>query len=121
MISHPLALTLFNILLPPVALALWVLMYGIYLWREPAVRRWLDRQVYRVRQPRRGREVAISPPPMLFRRVPPPPPPRPPRPKIAIGAPPPSPPPVSVAEWRANKLPLRYRLLGRVRPAANDN
>lgn len=29
--------------------------------------------------------------------------------------------PVRIAEWRADNLPLRYRLLGRVRRGANDN
>ena len=107
----------FNALLPPVAVLLWVLMYAIYLWREPGVRRWLDRLWSPLGRRRdEGRPDTLSPPVVLFRRAPP----APPRPAMAIGGAP-VPAPQRIAEWRVEKLPLRYRLLGRVRAAANDN
>ena len=121
MTHHLSAIAIFKFLLPPVALGLWVLMYVIYLWREPAIRLWLDRHVSSVGRARRRREVAVSVPPLMFRRIAPAPRPRPPRLAIAVGAPVTPSPEIKVAEWRVDHLPLRYRLLGRVRTAANDN
>ena len=104
----------------------WATTYGLFLVRDGEARRawrmFIWRLRYRLRlggsPPRR-----VSPPVVRPQRV------------VTI-VPPPSAPrlsrgnaaaamvlaePVRVAEWRADQLPLRYRLLGQARRGANDN
>ncbi len=110
---------LINDALPVVSVALWLAIYVVYFWRDPEIRRWLERQVFQLTH----RRQAPSP---LF--------PRPPPARLLTTASPAArtvaavratvsaaPAPVRLTHWQAARLPMRYRLLGQVRPASNDN
>ena len=109
----------------------WCSTYVVFFRRDPAVRRWWHVQVWRVRQRLRRRGNGSRPAPMALA-------PRP--PSRAMAAPtrratsPVLPAgrtatarkvevaePTRIAEWSVDNLPLRYRLLGRVRRVANEN
>lgn len=110
-------------------LILWAAMYGIYLARETAFRRWLALTLWRMQSRRWARLVpggrAPVAPPLIVRAPRPPPTLRAPVSRVqALAQPQPAPAevaPVRISEWRAGHLPLRYRLLGQVRRPANDN
>ena len=109
-------------ILPAIAVCLWVAIYVVYIWHDPDLRRWLARTALQF-QPRRRRAPpapAHGHAPLLFRPAPsvrPAPAARlTARPATASSAA-----PVQVAAWQAARLPLRYRLLGQVRAASNDN
>ena len=116
-------------LLALLTVLVWGSAYGLYLVRDAAFRRAVRLHAWRLRH-RLLRRLGPRPvPPALTRPVRSPfPPPR----RVAS-----SPvtrgrtaiahkvevaePALRIAEWRFDNLPLRYRLLGRVRRGANDN
>ncbi len=117
---------IFNHALPVVAVLLWLAIYVIYFWRDPDVRRWIERRLFHLSSRRHRPDRPVASHPLAIFRPPAPPPTRPIRQlraatggaagsaALAIA-------PLRIAEWRVEQLPLRYRLLGQVRAAANDN
>ncbi len=107
----------------------WGSTYALYFLRDPRGRRRLDLLLWRARN--RLRFGKRGPQPVPSRLLRPPVPaaatPRPLRMNPAIAgsrtatAVAVAEPAMRIAEWRADNLPLRYRLLGRVRRGANDN
>ena len=115
-------------LLAALTVLVWGSTYGLYLMRDPKFRRALHLHAWRLRHRLLRRRGPRAVPMALTRPVQSPfPPPRRVAPptsrsrtaaahKVEMAEPAPR-----IAEWRANNLPLRYRLLGRVRRGANDN
>ena len=117
---------IFNHALPVVAVLLWLAIYVVYFWRDPDVRRWIERRIFHLASRGHRPDRLLAPHALAIFRPPPPASTRPVRQlraatggaagsaALAIA-------PLRIAEWRVEQLPMRYRLLGQVRAAANDN
>jgi hypothetical protein len=101
--------------LPWIALALWCAIYGLYFGLDPAFRRRLERSFYHNTHRRRPMPVMVpraAPHPAVD--------PRPPVTALITG-PATTVPARPLVAWQVDSLPMRYRLLGQVRAASNDN